>query len=292
MKLAIAIASGTLKGVFGHGVLSALESKGIQADAYGTASSSVLSGGLAAIGQAQTVGVSYWLDVAKRSESTGMSDVVLYSIDKYGALIKQALFQSQTPAFFIAASQVITSEAQEMTQGAEARKLGRKLLVEALKKQNAWAVENLQKTLFSSKTNESMLGLHDENFNEVAYASTRMLHAWEKPAWVNGTAFVDGSYTCSCPAIELAQAGYEKLVVILAEPGVAHNDLFQSVPLTKETLSPSTAYFVQPDYDLKTIGVDFTSATEEGMRQAYQHGYEKGLVLGEQLIAEGIVIKG
>ncbi|MBC3843194.1 AMP-binding protein [Streptacidiphilus sp. 4-A2] len=42
----IAIASGMLKGVFGHGVLSAFEERGLRADVYGTASSSVLSGGL------------------------------------------------------------------------------------------------------------------------------------------------------------------------------------------------------------------------------------------------------
>ena len=41
-SLAIACASGTFKGVFVHGVLSAFESSNFRADAYGGASSSTL----------------------------------------------------------------------------------------------------------------------------------------------------------------------------------------------------------------------------------------------------------
>ncbi|MDM9382744.1 hypothetical protein QUB80_18795 [Chlorogloeopsis sp. ULAP01] len=33
---------------------------------------------------------------------------------------------------------------------------------------------------------------------------------------------------------------------------------------------------VKPDLDLKGLGVDFTGATKDGLRAAYQHGENKG----------------
>lgn len=41
-RIGITVASGMLKGVFGHGVLSAFEERGLRADVYGAASSSGL----------------------------------------------------------------------------------------------------------------------------------------------------------------------------------------------------------------------------------------------------------
>ena len=59
-SLGIACASGTFKGVFVHGVLSAFESSGFVADVYAAASSSILSTACAATGKAREVGVEYW----------------------------------------------------------------------------------------------------------------------------------------------------------------------------------------------------------------------------------------
>ncbi len=59
-SLAIACSAGGFKGVFVHGVLSALEAGGVHADAYAAASSSVFPSICAAIGQADEVGLRYW----------------------------------------------------------------------------------------------------------------------------------------------------------------------------------------------------------------------------------------
>lgn len=282
MKLGIAIASGTFKGVFGHGVLSALEEQGVYADAYACASSSVLSGGMAAGRRSREIGVTYWIDVAEQSVKSGMSDVVLSSIEKYSLLIKQALLATEAPRLLIAVSQVVTEDAKQITQGESARKLGRKLLINALRNDNSWVVNNLKKVIFDTE-NQLEFMLNNDNFDEVAYASTRMLHAWERAAWIGGLPFVDASYTCSCPAMELAELGYKNVIVISSEPGDIYNDIFKSIQIDKNTLAPSTSYLVSPDYDLKNVGVDFMEASEEGMRLAYQHGYDKGLHLINKL---------
>lgn len=278
MKLGIAIASGTFKGVFGHGVLSALEEQGIYADAYACASSSVLSGGLAVAGKSREIGASYWIDVVSQSEKLGMSDVVSTSIEKYSPYIKQTLFSSGSARLLIAVSQVITDEAKECTQGAGARKLGRKLLINSLRNDNSWVENNLKKVIFDTE-NASNFMLNKDNFDEVAYASTRMLHAWERAAWIGGFPFVDASYTCSCPALELVELGYNNIIVISSEPGDIYNDIFKSIRIDKNTLAPSTSYLISPEYDLKDVGVDYMEASEEGMKIAYRHGYEKGMAL-------------
>ena len=41
-------------------------------------------------------------------------------------------------------------------------------------------------------------------------------------------------------------------------------------------LNGRDVYFVKPEYDLKSIGVDYTKATVDGMGKAYQYGYEEG----------------
>ncbi|WP_017316602.1 hypothetical protein [Mastigocladopsis repens] len=51
-SLAITCASGSFKGAFAHGVLSALEACRVQADAYAAASSSVIPTAWATIGKA------------------------------------------------------------------------------------------------------------------------------------------------------------------------------------------------------------------------------------------------
>lgn len=291
MKIAVAIASGTLKGVFAHGVLSALEEKGVYANTYACSSSSTLSGGLAAVKKSREIGVDYWINVAQKSEKLNMSDVVLYSIDHYGKLIKDAIFNNNCAQLLVATSEVITEEARILTQGDGARKLGRKLLIQALKKDTSWVKENLQKVLFSSKEDASNETLTFDNFNEVVYASTRMLHAWKTPAWVNDKAFIDGSYTCSCPALELAQQNqFETIIVISSDPLHCYDDLFQTTLLSQETVQTKKVYCIYPDFDLKEIGVDYTKATEQGMRDAYNQGFKKGIELAKNFIAEPLKV--
>ena len=63
------------------------------------------------------------------------------------------------------------------------------------------------------------------------------------------------------------------------------HDMFQSLMLNAANLKPARAYFIAPDFDLKSIGVNFTAVTPEGIEAAYKHGYTKGEVLAEKLAA-------
>lgn len=275
-SLAIACASGTFKGVFVHGVLSAFEVLGVKANAYAGASSSTLSTACAAIGKACEVGVDYWCEALQflKQSNGNMSEVVLQSIAKYSSTLQAHLFLPETPRLIIAASAVITPEAAEETQGKKSRRLGRQLLLSAMRKDRSWVDTHLETHLFDSSAHDA-LQLNADNFNEVAYASTRMLHAWDIPAWINKRPYIDASYTCSCPSVELAQLGYHQVIAVSTEPGALYRDLFCSntVPNNYKDVP---IHIIRPNMNLTELGVDFTSATEEGLYAAYQHGESKG----------------
>lgn len=289
-SLAIACASGSFKGAFTHGVLSALENAGIVANAYAASSSSVIPAAWTALGKVNDLGLDYWLAglQALGEAGTTMSTVTLEGIKRFNPP-KQELFAPETPAYFIAASAVVTPEAQSETQGEKARRLGRKLLLQAAKQDRTWVDQNLRLELFSSQTtahlnlNSNSLdannlifkNLNSNNFDEVAYASSRMLHAWEIPAWVEGKPYVDASYTCLCPAIAMVEAGYQKVIAITNEPGMVTSDMFglKEIP---ETYQNVDIHIVKPDMNSTEFGVDFTSATPSGLSVFYQHGIEKG----------------
>jgi hypothetical protein len=282
-SLAIACASGTFKGVFVHGVLSAFESSNFRADAYGGASSSTLSTACATIGKAREIGVEYWCKTLNFLQHSGnnMSEAVLQSITEYSPMLRAHLFLPDTPRLIIAASAVVTPEGAEETQGKRARRLGRQLLLSAARGDRTWVEQHLLTHLFDSVASQDGLLLNAYNFDEVAYASTRMLHAWDIPAWVDKQPYIDASYTCSCPAIELAQLGYNEVIAVAIEPGEVYRDLFKTdlIPTDWENVP---IYFIKPDVDPKVMGVDFTNATEEGLYAVYKHGQEKG----EEFIAK------
>jgi hypothetical protein len=276
-SLGIACASGTYKGVFVHGVLSAFEASGFRADAYAGASSSTLSTAAAAMGKAVEMGVACWCEMLRRPAESGgsMSEVVLQSISKYGSMLREHLGEEHLPRLIIAASAVASGEAAEETQGQKAKHLGRRLLISAMRKERSWVDSNLRTHLFDTAASDGDFRLTADNFDAVAYASTRMLHAWDIPAWVDGKPYVDASYTCSCPALELVRLGYSEIIAIATEPGTLYTDLFrtQTVPTDWNGVP---IHIIKPETDLKDMGVDFTSATEEGFVAAYRHGEEKG----------------
>jgi hypothetical protein len=275
-KLAIACSSGSFKGAFTHGVLSALESAGIRADAYAAASSSVIPTAWATIGKATDLGVDYWLaglQVIKQPD-VGMSQLALGGIAHFSPL-KELLFAAQTPEYFVATSAVITPEATNETQTEKARRLGRRLLVSASKGDRSWVNEHLQAVLFSTNNLKDELRLDTSNFEEVAYASSRMLHAWDVPAWIGGKPYVDASYTCLCPAIEMVELGYTEAIAIANEPGTLYRDMFQLQPIP-ENYKGVDIHIIKPDVDPQEFGVSFTDATVEGFCAVYQHGKDKG----------------
>ena len=274
-SLAIACASGSFKGAFAHGVLSALEAAGIHADAYAAASSSVIPAAWATIGKATDLGLDYWLAGLKflKQPDIGMSEVVLGGITQFSP--SEQLFAPETPQYFVATSAVITVGAANETQGEKARRLGRRLLVSAAKKDRSWVDEHLQLALFSTSNPRGNLRLDASNFDQVVYASSRMLHGWDIPAWIKGKPYIDASYTCLCPAMEMVEQGYEEVIAIANEPGTLYRDMFQLEPIP-ETYKGVDIHIIRPDVDPKVAGVNFTDATEEGLRFMYQHGEQKG----------------
>ncbi|GAA3308503.1 hypothetical protein [Streptomyces cinereospinus] len=278
-RLGIAVASGMLKGVYGHGVLSAFEERGLRADVYGTASSSGLSGGLAAIGRARAVGVDYWLGAASAAVDKGMSTVALDSITEYGPTLREGLFRPGTPEFLLATSKVTDAAAAETTQGPGAKALGKQLLRNIFTGDRGWVEQNLAPAVFSTRA-EPGTGrprLTPENHDAVAYASTRMLHAWAIPAEVDGEAYIDASYTCSCPAREVAARDVDVLIAIGSDPFPLFRDLYASEEIVDGSeLDGARVLVVKPDADLKDLGVDYAVASAEGLTKAYGIGLADG----------------
>ncbi|MBE2266880.1 MAG: hypothetical protein IAE80_01525 [Anaerolinea sp.] len=273
MSLAIACASGCFRVAFVQGVLSAFERANLRADAYAGTSGTVIPAALAASGQHDQHGLAYITGLLDyQSGGLGMSGVFLESIRAWSPLIRDQLGQRR---LIIPVSAVMTPEAGELTQGKAARRLGRQLLLATARHDNTWSAAHLRLELFDTHAANPDLRLFAGNFDAVAYASSRMLHAWETPAEIDGRAYIDGSYTCSCPALELADMGYDEVIAISPECGAFYHDLF-GTSLIPPMWHGTPIHAIQPDMDVKTLGVDYTQATKEGVLRVYQHGEEKG----------------
>lgn len=277
IKTAIACMSGSLKCVFVHGVLHALENHKFKADAYAACSSSTLMGAFAASGKISELSLDIWLgniDYLKQP-GIGMSEVVKGTINKFSDSIRKNLFNGSSSRFIVPCSFVRNDEAALLTQGERASMLGRKLLLLAARKDNQWAKENLDRHIFDTEAGNKEFLLSTGNYEEVFYATSRMLHAWRIPAVINGKPYVDGSYTCMCPVEPLIDLGYKNIIVIATEPGEIYTDLFSSKIITYD-MKGSKIDIIQPDTDLKNLGVEFTRATREGLQSAFEHGIVKG----------------
>jgi hypothetical protein len=278
--LGIACGTGGFKGVFLTGVLHAFETRRLRADMYAAASSSVLPAGYAALGR--SLGAGYWhkgLQLVER-EGLGMSAMILISLGAYGPYLRERLFLPGAPRFLIAANRVMTDTGRATTQGAEGRRLGRKLLLAAAGRDPAWADDNLSLHVFDSQAGSARLDpavdrLDPGNFGAVAYASTRMLHAWDIPAWLGAEAYVDAAYTCACPAVPLAERGCRKVLAVLNEPGPPYLDLF-GARLLPERWNSAEIQVIQPEVDPAELGVEYTTATPEGIDAVFGHGLEVG----------------
>jgi hypothetical protein len=282
-SLAIATPVGSFKGAFAHGVLSALEEAGIVADAYAAASSSVIPTSWAAIGQARNLGIDYWLAglSALADPAQNMSKVVQRGIRVFSRQLRQQLYQPHTPTLYIATNAVIDPIAATQTQTALAQDLGKQLLRASVQKDRSWVDANLQFTLFSTHHVEPQHRITPNNFPAVAYASSRIMHAWEIPAWIDGKPYVDAAYTCMCPALAMVSAGYQETIAIANEPGTMYQDMFHIDPMpTYDRGVP--IHLIRPDLHLKELGVDFTKATPAGLVAVYRHGLEKGLEFVEK----------
>jgi hypothetical protein len=276
-SLAIATPVGSFKGAFAHGVLTALEEAGIVADAYAAASSSVIPASWAAIGRAKDLGIDYWLAglSALSQPQQNMSKVVQRGIRVFSKQLRQDLYQPHTPTLFIATNAVINPTAAAQTQTALAQDLGKRLLRASVHKDRSWVDTNLRFTLFSTHHPESHHRITPNNFPAVAYASSRIMHAWEIPAWIDGKPYVDAAYTCLCPVLAMVAAGYQETIAIANEPGTMYGDMFHIDPIPSHSHGVPI-HTIRPDVHLKQLGVDFTKATPDGLVAVYRHGRDKG----------------
>jgi hypothetical protein len=287
-SLAIATPVGSFKGAFAHGVLTALEQAGIVADAYAAASSSVIPASWAAIGRAKDLGVDYWLAglAALQQPQQSMSKIVQRGIRVFSRQLRQQLYQPQTPTLYIATNAVINPAAAAETQSHRAQDLGKRLLRASVQKDRSWVDKNLRFTLFSTHHTEPHLSITPNNFPAVAYASSRIMHAWELPAWIDGKPYVDAAYTCLCPAMAMVAAGYQQTIAIANEPGIMYQDMFH-IDCIPSYSHHTPIHIIRPDVHLKQLGVDFTKATPDGLMSVYQHGKSKGAEFLNQWQGEG-----
>ena len=272
---AIACASGGFRGAFVHGVLTAFEERGFRADTYAAVSSSALPAAGAAVGQASAVGIDHWRGLLETRVISGgdMSPVLRESIDAVVPGIIGPLFGPGASRFMLVACAVVGTAAEE-TQGDSARRLGRRLLVAARRGDRQWVLDNLEAVLFDSA------GVHGapltpENLSAAIYASTRMLHAWSVPAFVDGAPFVDGSYLLACPAVEMAALGHRRIIAVGTQPGPIPLDLVGDRTMPDEADGVPIETIV-PDLDPAAIGVEVTGADAAALADLYDHGHEKG----------------
>ncbi len=278
MPIAIACAAGSFRGAFAHGVLSAFERNGFRADAYAAASSSIIPAAMAALGRIRQLGgAEHWKRGLRyvQEGGRGMSDLNLAAIAQYSKLLIRGLLAEDVPRFVIAASAVVTDEAAAQTQGHGALRQGRRLLLAAQRGDRSWADQHLALHLFGTIDSAAILPLTAANLADVAYASTRMLHAWRIPATVEGRPYVDASYTCDCPAVEMADIGYDQVIAIVPEPGAVYRDIFQTeeIPASRGDVP---IHLIQPARSLGELGVDYATASVEGLDAAFRHGEEAG----------------
>lgn len=270
-RVGIACESGGFRCVFVHGALAALEEHGVRAEAYAAASASVMPAAFAAAGRARDPGMAYWRDAiaVRMAENNGMSEMVLAGIEHYAPLVETDLFDPSSPRFLIAASEVVDRNVAEATQGPLASRTGREQLLKMARGDDSWARASLRAVIFDSRSHDDPL--NRSNFRAAAYASTRMLHAWRVPASVDGRPFIDASYTDGFPVRALLALGLEHVLAIATGCDAAYVNLYRTHALVDDAVT-TPVDVLRPDIDLATLGVDFTTATEDGLQRAYDHG--------------------
>jgi hypothetical protein len=181
----------------------------------------------------------------------------------------------------IAVSHVKNATARKVTQTSKARLQGKRILLDLYRGNTEWVDQNLTPVIFDT-AGEGSTKLWRGNFGEVAYASTRMLHAWDEPAEIAGEAYVDASYTCSCPVYEVAALGFKRILLVDVEVGPTYTSLSRKKPIEPGMMGNSEVVIVRPAVDLKALGVDYLRASAEGVIKAYETGYDDGVAAIEQ----------
>jgi hypothetical protein len=274
MRIGVACSAGSYKGVFVHGVLAGLNERGFKIDIYAASSSTAAAAAYAAAGDLPYLkGPEHWrrMYAGYLANDHDVSKAVLEAIPEYTQRLQRALFEHDATRFAVAVSAVTTEEAKKLTQGPGARRLGQQLVLATRKRDRSWADRHLQVRLFETGNPSARFKLTRTNMNEVFYATTRMLHAWKEPASIDGQPYVDASYTCMCPALELAEMGCAEVVAVSPELGPLYRDFFQSREVPTSYLD-AHIHLIRPKRELADMGVDYMKVTDEGLHLAYELG--------------------
>jgi hypothetical protein len=212
-----------------------------------------------------------------------MSEMVMAGIERYAHLLEARLFASDAPRFIIAVSEVVDSEAARATQGPLASRLGREQLLMMARGDDSWAASALRAVVFDTGADSDATtdaGTHRlltrERFRDASYASTRMLHAWRLPASVDGTPFIDASYTDGFPVRAVMTEHVRTIVAIATSHGLPYTNLYRTAAIGSAAGGVRIEH-IAPRVDLKELGVDYTTASREGLTNAYEHGHEVAL---------------
>lgn len=271
--------SGGLKGIFVQGVFDAFETVGFYADAYVGPSASSLPAVSAAAKLCHFVGIHYWQRILElcRQPETDLSEVMYTATREWNRdeePFKRELFHAGRARLLIPANLVTHGEAAAETQSGNSRRLGRRLLLAAANGDRQWVDENLELHLFDTHPVNGNPALTADNLADVCFASARMIH-WKMPAWVEGRPYVDASYTCASPVVEMMKLGYDEIITISTETGPLVRSLFGEEIET--LIAPDvTLHIIRPDYELESVGVHFTECSKEGLFTAFEHGRQKG----------------
>lgn len=277
-NLAISCTSGGYKNAFTQGVLTAFEENSLIANIYAACSSSALIAAFAAFSKIRKLDLTLWKNGYSISQEDcgDQSRAMLHTIKQLSPEIIDNLWASSSSRLLITTSFVRTNEAIIATQSDSAKRLGQMLLLNALRHNPEWKNKNLEMKLFDTLPDLTTEQLTKDNFNEVAYATTRMLHAWKRPAYINNQAYIDGSYTSHCPIQFLSKLKPQKIICICTEKDKIYSNIFgtEEIPFQIDNIHID---LIKPDFDLKDIGLDFYTITDDGLEKGYEHGYKKGL---------------
>lgn len=277
-KVAVCCMAGGYKNAFTQGVLTAFEENGLTADVYTACSSSTLIAAFAAFKGIRQLNLALWENGYTISQEDGgdQSRAMLHSIQQLSSKIKSNLWEPSSSRLVIATSHIITNDAATAAQSEGAKRLGQMLLLNAMRHKTEWKDNNLESELFGTYLDGRTRLLTKENFNEVAYATTRMLHAWKIPACIEGRAYIDGSYTSHFPTKFLTELKCGRIICISVEKEKVFTNIFMQKEIPFQ-IDGVLVDVIKPDIDLKELGLDFYKITEDGLNIGYKHGYEKGL---------------
>lgn len=277
-NIAICCMSGGYKSAFTHGVLTAFEENDLTASVYASCSSSTLITAFAAFKQIGELDLTLWKNGYKTSQDNNgdQSLAMLHTIQRLSPEITKKLWEPSSSRLLITTSHVKTDDAVVVTQSENAKRLGQMLLINALRHKTEWKDENLELVLFDTHLDPRTKPLTIDNFNDVAYATTRMLHAWKIPAYVDKQAYIDGSYTSHCPIDFLVKLKPNRIICICTEKEKQFFNIFgnEEVPSQMDGICID---FIKPDFELKEVGLDFYSIADYGLENGYELGYKKGL---------------